>query len=360
MLSKKRITLNKLISYVLSFSSNTVNDNVLDTVFTSQIKSNDEFKFEHLKCGETKNINDFPNKLRSLLEPFIKELNRNGIRSTFDNDINMSLYSSILSLMINDFDNLPAKEQFNCITKLRDKIIIHMTNKDIMKNNGYSEFGWIKTDITNSLIQYKTNKIILKLFADYFNINIFLLNIMEDRIYVISDANYYNLFRPNVFLVLNNDTFEPLVYNGNKIIDHGSSLIKKLITVDKNFLIMMEFDFNINKKVPFVVKFENLDKYIKKENATKNPKMDEIENGYSEIMQTDSDTFYDIKDIEKTNDLVNVEQPMLVFKLSSKMKLEEIQDIAKKLNIILEKDGKNKKVSKTKGELINEINSLNN
>jgi hypothetical protein len=38
------------------------------------------------------------------------------------------------------------------------------------------------------------------------------------------------------------------------------------------------------------------------------------------------------------------------------MKLEELQDIAKKLNIDLEKNGIKKKLSKTKNELINEIN----
>ncbi len=40
------------------------------------------------------------------------------------------------------------------------------------------------------------------------------------------------------------------------------------------------------------------------------------------------------------------------------MKLDDLQTIAKKLNIDLEKKGVKKKTNKTKGELIDEINCI--
>ena len=395
MLSKKRITLPKLISYVLSFTADNVNKDILDTVFPGQIKSNDEFQFSCLKFGESKNINDFPEKLKNIFDPFIKDLIRYGSRKLFESDTNLSLYYSILAQLIKNYEKFPLKDQLNYITKLRDKLIIYISNDDIMRDQEYDKLGWNKKDITNSLIQFKSNKLVMKLIADYFNINIFVLNIVEDKIYVISENDYYDIFRSNIFVVFNIDTFEPLIYSDSNVLEYNSGPIKKLFTVDKNFIILMDTNLTTHQPLQFNIKLSNVNKYSKiipietketppeetityikdedkkpDENNKPNTKID-IENEYEEVIPEESDANAYIKDIEQSESEVklNMKKPInkndttqLVFKISPKMKLDELQKIATKLNILLEKDntqpnGK-KKLVKTKGELIDEINSV--
>lgn len=384
MLSKKRVTFSKLISYILTFTSNNVNENILDNVFASQLKSNDEFKFVNLKVGETKNINDFPEKLKSLFDPFIKNLNRCSSKKNLGNDINLTLYFSILKLLIKEFEILSTTDQMNYITKLRDKLVIFISNDETLKLYEYDKLGWTKKNIMNSLAQFKSNKIILKIIADFFNLNIFVLNITEDKIYVMSEKDYYDLFRLNMFLVFNNDVFEPLIYDNNNLLDYNSSLMKKLITVDKNFINLMEINIKDNVALTFNVKLDNIVRYQKEEiiisnkidivannknslenkiNSNINNEEVEMVNGYGEIIPTESDANTYIEDIEKSNNS-NPKSSQLVFKISSKMKLDELQSIAKKLNISLEKEPdstkKYKKNTKTKGELIEEINKILN
>jgi hypothetical protein len=378
MFSKKRVTLTKLISYVLSFTEDNANKNVLESVFPTQIKSNDEFKFSCLKFGESKNINDFPDRLKTIFDPYIKDLLRHGSRKYFDNDINLSLYYSILVQIVKNFDKMPSKDQFNYISKLRDKLIMYISTVDIMKDLGYEKLGWIKKDLTNTLVQYKSNKLVMKLIADYLSLNIFVLNIVEDKIYVISDNDSYDIFRPNIFLSFNEDTFEPLVYSDSNILDYNMGPIKKLITVDKNHLILMDVNLKEHESIQFNIKLSNMDKYKDKirvssqennsdeSDKTISPKNDalketvDIENEYNEVIPDVSDYNVYVKDIENTEtEKTNVvdETPKLVFKISSKMKLEELQTIAKKLNISLDKIINSKKKAKTKNELIEEINN---
>ena len=394
MLSKKRITLPKLISYILSFTTDNANKDILDTVFPCQIRSNDEFQFSCLKFGESKNINDFPEKLKNIFDPFIKDLIRYGSRKTFESDMNLSLYYSILAQLIKNYEKFPLKDQLNYITKLRDKLIIYVSG-DIMQEHEYDKLGWTKKDITNSLIQFKSNKLVMKLIADYFNINIFVLNIVEDKLYVISENDYYDMFRSNIFVVFNIDTFEPLIYSDSNILEYNSGPIKKLYTVDKNSIILMDTNLIDHQPLQFNIKLSNLNKYAKMipvnennivisiqdtindtaeqindiaEQINAKTEVD-IENEYEEVVPEESDANAYIKDIEKSeSEKVNMKKQsdklistQLVFKISPKMKLSELQKIAEKLNIVLEKDntqsGK-KKLVKTKGELIDEINSV--
>lgn len=348
MLPKKRVTLPKLLSYILSLATDTTNDdNMLESVFTHKTQSNDEFKFNCLKYGESKNINDFPEKLKNIFDPYIKDFIRYGSRITFGDDHNLSLYYSIFACSIKNFRTLSSTEQSTFINKLREKIIIFLTNDDVFKSLEYDKMGWIKKDIINSFVQYKTNKLVLKVIADYLNINIFVLNITEDRIYIVSENTSYDMFRPNIFLSFNNDTFEQLSYLDNMVLDYLSPPIKKLVTVDKNFLLIMNTNITNDVQINFNLKLSTLDKYIKKEiksNIADHKECsdnDTIENEYGEVIVEDS------------------EEPdqKLTFNISSKMKKDELQQIAKKLNIDIEKNGTKKKIPKTNNELIIEINA---
>lgn len=374
MLSRTPVTLPKLISFVLSFSTDNTNKDILETSFPNQIKSNDEFEFNTLEYGESRNINDLPTKLKSIFDPYIKDFIRCGIRKTFENETNLSLYGSILSLVIDNYMQLSKGEQLNYIHKLRDKLIIYVSNPTVMKENGYDKLGWVKKDVMQSLVQFKSNKLIIKLLADFFHINIFILNVVEDRIYVISNGESYDMFRKNTFLVFYNNTFEPLIYCNSRLLNYATSPVNKLITVDKQLVILMDIGFNIQFNSQFNIKLsalhiknkQNGENNLIHENAYNCAQNDEtnnvtngnaiVENEFDEILPEDSDANAYITEIEHSETENKIPNASLVFKISPKMKLDELQLIAKKLNIDIEKDGIKKKTNKTKTELINEIN----
>lgn len=391
MLPQKRVDLTKLISYVLSFAEKTIDSTTLESIFPDQIKSNDEYVFNSLNPGESRNISDFPSKIKSIMDPFLKETLRHGVIHKFENnaDSNFSLYTSILFLLIPNFNKLQPNVQYDYVVKLRDKLIIYISNNDNIKFNSYKEdLGWVKKDIVDSLVKFKTNKVILKLIADYFYINIFLFNVVEDKIYVVSDNNSYDMFRKSIILVLNEMTFEPIVHNNVNILEYISGPIKKMVTVDKKFLILLDTNLKDSNPAHFTIRLSNILKYVKqeekkeKEEAVEEEKEEEKkvenqvlknqsksktklssanqgenENEYEEILPSESDANAYIKDIEHTekhNSSTASPVPQLVFNISNKMKLSELQDIAKKLNINLSTGSK----KKTRGELMSEITAV--
>lgn len=379
MLSKNRITLNKLISYIFSFNGNENNGSDLEKIFPNSMKSDDEFKFEYLKYGDCKNINDFPLKLKKIFDPFIKDLKRHGVKKTIDNDMNISLYFSILWQIIPDYNKFDSKEQLSYVTKMRDKLVINISNDDIFKSAGYDTLNWNKKDIINSLVQFKNNKLIIKLIADYLNTNIFILNISEDRIYTISGNGFFDLFRTNLFLIYNDEVFEPLNYNNCYTIKYNTELMKKLINVDSNLITLIDANLNKNENIGFKIKFIDLQPYLRmipktikedtckeknesdgKDKSDDKEKID-IENEYDEVYPNESDANVFVKDVEKHNnedeeeDTLNKVKIDLNIKISNKMKVEEIKQIAEKLNIKLNKKIGTKEKNKTKSELIEEI-----
>lgn len=319
MLAKKRVTLNKLLSYVHSF---TVPE-------TQNFMKNDSVNIEQLKIqilneDQYININDFPKNLKNIFDPFIKNIVRYGVNNS------SSLYSSVLFLLIENFKNLSNDEKLNAITKLRDKLIAFYSNESILEVNEFMPLNWIKKDVITYLIQLKNNKIVLKIIAEYFHLNIFILNIAEDNIYVISSNDFFDIFRRNIIIAYHDDIFEPIMYDKLPMIDYTNELIKKLVNVDKNKLILLKIITDGENKINFNVGLNNLSKCM-------------TDNEYDEI---DENIF--VKEIESTS--------KCSIKLTTKMKLSELQEIALKFNIKIEKDDCNKK--KTKNELYNDINKI--
>ena len=333
-----QVTLPKLIAYVLALEQSSQPDSSL---VKNMIRTS---KFKCLNIGESINSFDLPNKLKSYFDPFIKDLMRFGSLIKYEKFTNVSLYYSILKLCCNtdDIDN----EYHKYLHTFRELLIKYVSNDRTFKGNGYAALGWSKKEIINiNLVNYESNTVILKLIADYFNINILVLNVADDKLYIMSGNEHYDMFRLNVIISLNNDTFEPLIFNNHCMLDHNSDLIKKLISVHKN--IIQLYNVNLTDKENdmnhFKIGVEDLRKYV---TISK-------ENECNEIAPSETDLNAYVTEIEtEKNDV-----PKININLSSKLKLSELQDIATKLNIVLDK-GDGKKKAKTKVELINDIKNI--
>lgn len=337
-MENKAVTLPRLIEFVLSFANdNTKNDDNLEKIFMTNTKSNDEFVFNSLKQNESKNINDFPKRMKTIFDPFIKDFIRHGSRINYENDANISFYYSVLSIIVKDFKKMDEKVQLNYIMKLRDKLILYVS-----QNNNYDNYGWFKKEIHASLIQFKVNKIVIKIMADYLNVNIFLINIFEDNIYSISENDSYDMFRLNMFVAFNDNVFEPLIYNNSPLLPYNSILVKKLISVDKHNIIPININIKDDDKKQFIIKLSHI-------NVPENIKIETVElvNNYDEIVVTESDANFNAETIEDKKVPITV---------SDKMKLSKLQEIATSLDIPLQKKGKgDNMVTKTKSELIQDI-----
>jgi hypothetical protein len=378
MQSKKRITINDLINFL---STTPEENSVDDTLFTKSDQPLKEIRksnyidtniFKTLKYTEKKSLIDFPKKIKHIFDPFITEMERHGIKKQLGTETNLSLFFSILYCIMPEYKTFDKELQLLYIKKLRDKLTVL-----VMNNFTYKHFGWNKKDLLLSLSEFKTNKMILKLITDYFNINIILLNISEDKIYIVSADEGYNMFRQNIIVTFFESTFEPIFHSESGIYCFSSPSINKMISVHKTALLLLNLDLSNQGDKPFQFVLETR-KIIESSNDKIREEIKEEENKekvkkctvneYTEepLEDSDSDLYADLKDIEDTltepdpeNIIKPVSYPLLVFKVSDKMKLAEIQQIASKLNIILDKKGKVKQIPKTKTELIAEINKLN-
>jgi hypothetical protein len=245
----------------------------------------------------------------------------------------------------------------------------------------------------------------LRYLADYFYVNLFLLNIQEDKIYAIYPEEHFNIFKMNIFLAFSNDVFEPVIYNNLKLWNHETEPFKKLINVDKSSIGVLNMDFsnNVLKEAKlFKTGTEDLDRYLpesyikKMEELEKNldskdsVHLNESENKFEEVEDFDenneevvhddvTETELDVLIIKNDNDVfctkANINDTISDKKkkkkkskklpdlsnVSMKMKLTELQKLAKKCGIKLTK-GKTKSGKpkmKTKSSLVKDLKLLN-
>jgi len=231
----------------------------------------------------------------------------------------------------------------------------------------------------------------LKLLSDYLHINIFLLNINEDKIYSVYPEEYFNIYKPNAILSYFKEIFEPFVFKDNKIWKHDTEPFRKLINVDKALISARSFA-KIEQTKLFQIKTENLEKYINDKNDEEEKdnnfteidieteteaNIPEIKNNCGKISGKSNGVFCQIsdgseddeseddesEDDESEDDESEDDEPVDysdIKKLNTRMKLSEIQIVAKKYDIKI-KNGKTKAGKtkyKTKKMLIEEMMTL--
>jgi len=175
----KRITLNKLISYMLSTQDKNIKvKNSEEEEYEIKIEDNmEKIVFDELDYGSTKKVVDVPKNIRRIIDPFLTDITRHGIIKVFENkDINISLFFSVLYTIDDKFTDLTVLEQEVAIESLLRNMIYDIDRTDIFEKNSYSEYGWKKVELKEALKNYVTNKMVIQYLADFLNLNIFILN----------------------------------------------------------------------------------------------------------------------------------------------------------------------------------------
>jgi hypothetical protein len=410
----KRITLNKLLSYIQSISEFDAKDDYDIASFKNDLS---ESQFKILKFGETVTLGDLPKKLKTIFDPFISDMKRIGVLPNKNKTTNISLIYSVLYCIKSDFLDLSNADKINCIDQFTDKMLSDIGEKQLYKNYEYKGIGWNKKEFIETIDKYKNNIMTLRFLSDYLHVNIFLLNANEDKIYAIYPEEEYNIFKTSILLSFYDNVFEPIVYKNNNVWNNDMEPLKKLINIDKKYIGILNCNFKKNNdneddvKI-FTVGSENLSKYLINDNKNdnedksddkndnedksddKNDNEDKSDDKNNENEEADEDNEFDevyikdaeiepeicINDIEETEmddqtvknekDIFYVnqkknnknkdfddEESELIATISKTMKLDDMQVVAKKFNIDLAigqyKNGKSK--MKTKTDLYNDI-----
>lgn len=368
-MSNKRVSLAYLIEYIDNVvrcdSGEGADDDIpserdvsYDIISKENIRYIDEFKYDNIKINESIDINDFKKNCKKIFDPYIDNIIRNGTLKKCKDDY-ISLLYSVFSCIDENFCTKSKSTKVKWIYSAIDKMI-----SDIKKENINYELK--NTDISQELQKFSNNKIVLRFLSDYFNINIFLINVIEDRIFVVYGEPQFNIFKPTIFLSFYDDQFEYLSYKNKKIWAYDDPPFKKLIKVCTKKIDVMDID---DSKV-FELGTEDLLKYLDQPPIQDTKNQDSVVNMINTIELETEDTIHanididdeDDDDEEDSTDIFETKKSKSSPKISvnNKMKLKELQDLAVKYSISLfsgtTKTGKPKK--KTKAMLVKELESL--
>ena len=346
------ITIEQIISYL------STNDNSLKKL-AKQIKL--------LNKNETENSDKFPINFKNIFDNNVYRMGIIHEKKTSKNVLNVSLYSSVLHCIDNQFHILPNIQQLNNINEFVNKMCY-----DIDKDKLYSKFKYRKLKIKKQelifdIINYKNTLNVVLFLSDYFNINIFLFNFKTKKIKCIYSQQHFNKYKQNVFLAqIDKHSFEPIHSKSNINFSYSNNIFIKLLNC-KNILTM-------NSKI-FKLKNDNDINSLIKETIDKEKVDNDNETNIDTIIDTETDTIIDTEkkveidkvetkvEIEKVETKVEIDKVETVEidkvetkikpKYNIRFKLSKLQDLAIKYNIELNKSNKNKK--KTKKELINDL-----
>ena len=282
----------------------------------------------------------------------------NFVPRNVDYDINISLFASILTCLTSSFSQQPPKIQSDLIHTL-----IMRLKKDAKKK--FNEFNYRNKDTAfthHDLINELNNGIIggnlIRYIADYFHINIFILDIEENE-FTFGNIKNFIPFKKSIFLIkYNQNKFEPLFTNKNKYFCYNDDLIEIIIdnindideeievldteNLEKYIVRPLTMSFSEKKLLIEIRKKEYKDK-LKKQMMEQDKKENIVieEPDEKNYKSEDESTFEE--DIDQSDD----EQQDY-----NKMKLEELRNVAKKLKISLTD-------IKTKSAIIKEITKKN-
>lgn len=351
----------------------------------SESKSEVEIETSILEINHVQKIKTLPQHLKSLFGDFISEFIHMGVISKLNDESNknISFFSSILCCLKQSFNELSISDQKKYLIKFFDEIKQNIFHEGFTKFK-YAQLKWDKNSIHNDISLHLVTKYIIRYIADYFHINIFLLDLVNDITYY--TGGDFVPYKKNIFLLrYDNDHFEPLFTAKSKYMTFGDDIIKHLI---KNKEYVQTFNLN-NKKDSMPLIFlpieEDLANYIdlsKIEYTTKKGNEDNNEdNKEEEIIEDDTKTngfddnpsdddseeeqtknIFGEKKSLKYDDLEKSVEKNIKYNLNKKMLLDDLQKLAVKLDIPIsikdKKTGKN--INKTKIVLYNELDIILN
>lgn len=337
---EKQISLDLLINY-LTNNSCYKEDSILSD------KENiveDKFNLKYLEYFNSKNFNLYN-------EYFKTHIDRVGVYTFGEKNSNISLLTSILFCLDDDFCTLDNSEQEFYIKTLNKKIISDIVNRNFKIKNISKQM--LISNLKNKKI---SNELDIYIYASYFNVNIFTFDFLTNNIISYFQEEEYNIYKKNIFLSKHEFQFNPLVYKNNNgsVFKYNSSILEDILYSsninvfslnEKSFIICNNWDILLSKYKDMnlssiIVDLNNEKSFLLKqmidsdESEDDNKKMEDLEYDSEDSFGRENDPDFnnlteEIENINKqTQDIEEIDSDDLILDNNSEDKsLGNVKDI---------------------------------
>jgi len=327
--------------------------------------------FNILAPSESKAITFLPSNLDNIFKNFKKDIIRIGVVNN-----HLSFLSSIFYCLKNDFAIKSLQDQDYYISQIHSRLVSQFKSLYFKKLN-YKKLKIDPEKFFSDLSDFKNIDQILAAVTDYLHINVFVLNIEQDKLVYVNRQGFVP-YKKNIFLVSIDDKhYEPLCFKSMKYISYDSQIIKFLLENSQLITLM-----NLTSEQEFVDFTEDLSNYTTDTKITvnyqdkllarrmglfKEPKLESVPETTKSILSVVVNPVNDeylsedngiTEDNDMTEDII-LEPTSTVIKydkiLLQKKTVKELQNIADTLTISLDTNIDGKKKKKIKSQLIDEI-----
>lgn len=394
-----KVSLDRLISYIIEISKE---DNNYTESESEEKESTNTSNKENLCPGEMSNLEVLPDKLKSFIGQYTEDYYRYGVvkekKDKKNCKYNISLYYSIVLCIDKQFVDLTENERYVYLERLVGMMKLNFD--ETYKEYKYIKLGWTKKKLLQEINAYTNSHIIIKFLSDYLNVNIFIFDWNTEEVSVCYPEEYFNIYKPSIFLLLKDNFYEPIISSCSKLLTYDDLLLQFILNNNKKRLSTLNvYMKNKQNDKIFDVKLEDLESYLQNEKDIEDSKEEgndidsnnddkkqlqlneqDIQNDFEDASSESSESaelsddstdrddeteleiaeqniFYKKKNKEESPKQIKVN---LNTEVNDKMTLKQLQKIATSLKISTF-DGKYKNGSvkqRTKEELCTEINKL--
>lgn len=199
-----------------------------------------ELIFEYL-CDNNKKSSNFPNKRNLIVygndfpDKFAKLFGKNyyryGVNSYDINQENISLYSSILTILDKEFISLNIAEQQKKVRKFITFLL------DKLPPN-YSESHFKSLSISKETIKENIRKmdwLIMQLVVTILKINILIFDFVAEERLILYQGEFCNPWQPFIFLAKKDEYYEPILSEKKNLYSFNDNFLKKLLRKKINY-----------------------------------------------------------------------------------------------------------------------------
>jgi hypothetical protein len=179
---------------------------------------------------------NFPQKFKDI---FFDNFYRYGVTISHNND-NISFWSSLLTLINKDFIIPFENDEITIINNFKNELIDKFSKKLSIKN-------YDKNDIRERM-KLIPDHIIIQYLINVININIFIFDFKNEDINVVYSNNKLDTNKPIILLACYNTNWEPIMSIQNsdiqRIFHYNDPIIKKILSNEKDIKYYKENELN--------------------------------------------------------------------------------------------------------------------
>lgn len=198
--------MNKIITYdyIVNFVKN------LEITIIQEPEIKEELvkeQYELLGPNKIDIIKNFPNKITNFLGDLSK-IKRHGSCMN-----KMSFYACIINAFSQDFYKNTNDKKDKAISEFKSNLSYNLNHYKLFDYFCYKNLKWKKKDIVDDIHDNNISFYVVRYIMDYLNINIIILNINNDEVYVYYPEDKFDIHKNTVMLTQYCDNYELLVHD---------------------------------------------------------------------------------------------------------------------------------------------------